>query len=155
MFPYSIAVNMSFATLKPTSSICGNGMTSDAFCMSLKRRGRRMNSAHRAISTDKTVEQQQQQTASASGNITPFSNITGNDVHQQHPFLLVRQVTDMIIRTWVNSGEDAVLDMVDGSEEPGCPATYHGESPSQEVPMKNLKKREQVHAMLLDWDRFA
>jgi hypothetical protein len=108
-----------------------------------------MVAVQRAISTDKVGEAKQQ--TNASGNITPFSNGVEND----HPFLLVRQVTDMIIRSWVSSGEETVVEMIEGSEEPGCSTTYSEESQSQEMPVKNLKKREQVHAMLVDWDRFA
>lgn len=145
-----LAASMFLASGKPTSVTCGHSYVSDSLCVSVKRRGRRMVAVHRAISTDKAAETKQQ-TNNASGNITPFSNGVEND----HPFLLVRQVTDMIIRNWVSSGEDTVMEMIEGSEEPGCPSTYSGEGTTQEMPVKNLKKREQVHAMLLDWDRFA
>ena len=141
---------MFLATVKPTKFILGHSYVSDSVCVSLNRRERSRIAVQRAISTDK-VEETRQQTKNASGNITPFSNGIEND----HPFLLVRQVTDMIIRNWVSSGEETVIEMIEGSEEPGCPTTYSGEGPSQEMPVKNLKKREQVHAMLLDWDRFA
>lgn len=148
---FFVAVNMYLTAAKPTSVVFAHGPATEPFCVSSKRRGRSLVAMQRAISTDKTAERQEQ-TKNATGNITPFSNGAEND----HPFLLVRQVTDMIIRNWVSNGgeQDVVVDTIQGTEEPECPTSY-SEEDTQEMPVKNLKKREQVHAMLLDWDRFA
>jgi hypothetical protein len=92
-------------------------------------------------------------TAAATGNITPlWGNANESKEEDTNAFVIVRRVTDMIIRSWVNSGEENVMDMIEGGEEPSVTSIYASEHVSTDV---HVDKRKQVHAMLEDWDKFA
>ena len=92
-------------------------------------------------------------TAAATGNITPlWGNANESKQEDTNAFVIVRRVTDMIIKSWVSSGEENVMDMIEGGEEPSVTSIYASEHVSTDV---HVVKRKQVHAMLEDWDKFA
>lgn len=95
-----------------------------------------------------------------SGNITPLfttdslNSTHGSAVVEEEGFggtralpvvIIVQQVTQQVtdvLRSLVSTDEETVMEMIEGSEEPYPMSSIH-------------EKREKVHNMLADWDRFA
>lgn len=95
-----------------------------------------------------------------SGNITPLftadslNSTHGSAVVEEEGFggtrvlpvvVIVQQVTQQVtdvLRSLVSTDEETVMEMIEGSEEPYPMSSIH-------------EKREKVHNMLADWDRFA
>jgi hypothetical protein len=112
----------------------------------------RRQSAHRpavpcrAVSVEK---QKQSTTQHQSNNIAPFHHHSKSE-DRAHPFVAVaRHVTDLIISSWVQTGEDPIL------EDLGLSLIEaEGEDPTDLCP-DSLEQRTQVHEMWADWDRFS
>jgi hypothetical protein len=101
--------------------------------------------ACRASTVDRSAAPQTQQGKS---NIAPFHH---TKVEDANPFVIVAQkVTDLIIHSWIQTGEDLVMDdlglqLLDAAAEEA----------EADVSPRSLEHRTQIYEMWADWDRFS